>query len=930
MGGVVNIITKSGSNKLKGSAFEYFRNDKLDSNNYFTPRPTFNELRQNQYGGSLGGPVRKDKTFFFADYEGFRQVVGSPASATVPTTTMMSAVTSGQDIPASVFGVAIPASAITSLGRNIFELYPAPNVSAYSTSNPNWFTNYTSTPKFFQVESTIDARVDQHFGKDTLFGRYTINDVKSEVPGAMPGATVGSNTYYPGGNYSGAGMYIGNSTQRDQHIGLDYIHPFTSNVVLELKAGYLRFGNWAQTLNGPNAATNLGFNCSATACINDSPAGTIYGLPSFSLMNLTGVGDGGFEPLYEVMNDFQYTGSLIWNRGRHSIKLGAGLIRRQVDRQQSFAGRGMYNMMGTSTLAQSAGLTGSTNGAIVDLLLGEATTVSQQGELVFPQLRAWEPSGYVQDDWRFNKWLTLNLGVRYDVFSPYTEKHGNISNLDTNLLLLVSPNLPGVQKSNATAGVQTEYKDIAPRIGFAFSLPQKFVLRGGFGISYSQIPFGSQGSETNEPYEFGLNCGNPFNGFGTDCSGIASDAFMYNLTDKNLILQQALPVPNIANSLPLATNPANYVGTTINAVSQTLHSSYVEQYSLDLEKQLGANLASLTYIGNLGRQEPLLFNSGINVPVTAGGSWLFLPGTTVAMSTNGSTSDYNAMQATLQRRMSAGLDATLNYTWSHSIMKGSIYNGGSPSCVRYGCIGDTPSHQTYIINGWKQYDLGNGENDVRGRISAMVSYQLPFGKNAHGVEGAAIKGWSSSLMGAWQSGLPFNIGNSSGRTGITGVQGDRPNEVGNPYQAGTVSAYPSCSAPSKIHTVDSWFNPCAFEPQASGTFGASGYNKYRGPHYYNWDLSFAKTFALNENMKLQFRAEGFNFLNHPNFGLPSASVSCETGPNVPAAAACITGGGGGGPGGPPPPGGGGPAGQITATQVGSNPRQIQFALKLTF
>jgi hypothetical protein len=266
-------------------------------------------------------------------------------------------------------------------------------------------------------------------------------------------------------------------------------------------------------------------------------------------------------------------------------------------------------------------------------------------------------------------------------------------------------------------------------------------------------------------------------------------------------------------------------------------------------------------------------------------------------------------------------------------MKGSIYNGGSPACVRYGCIGDTPNHQTYIINGWKQYDLGNGENDVRGRISAMVSYQLPFGKTAHGFEGAAIKGWSTSLMGAWQSGLPFNIGNASGRTGIQGVQGDRPNQIADPYKAGTVSAYSSCSAPSKIHTVDAWFNPCAFEPQASGTFGASGYNKYRGPHYYNWDLSFAKTFALNENMKLQFRAEGFNFLNHPNFGLPSASIACESPntPGVPAEAACIVGGGGGGPGGPPPPpGGGGPAGQITSTQVGSNPRQIQFALKLTF
>jgi hypothetical protein len=927
MGGVVNIVTKSGTNKIKGSAFEFFRNDIFDSNNYFTPRPTFNELRQNDFGGSLGGPIKKDKTFFFADYEGFRQVAGQPASATVPTTTMMDAVTSGNDISADVFGVAIPAASISSLGEAIFEMYPTPNVAGLETSNPDFLTNFNSTPKFFQVESTVDARVDQHFGKDTLFGRYTINDVTSAVPGGMPGEKIGSDTYYPGGSY-GSQMYIGNSKQRDQHIGLDYVHPFSPNVVLELKAGYLRFGNWAQTLNGPNAATNLGFQCTATACINDAPAGTIYGLPSFSIGSLTGVGDGMFSPLYEVMNDFQYTGSLIWNRGAHSFKLGAGLIRRQVDRQQSFAGRGMYNMMGTSTLAYNAGLTGTTDGAIVDLLLGEATSASQQGELVFPQLRSWEPSVYVQDDWRVEKWLTLNLGVRYDVFTPYTEKHGDISNLDTNLLLLVSPNLPGVQKSSATAGVQTEYRDVAPRIGFAFSLPQKTVLRGGFGISYSQIPFGSQGSETNEPYEYGINCGNPLNGFGTDCSGIASDAFMYNMADKNLILQNALPVPNIANSLPLATNPANYVGTSIDAVSQTMHSSYVEQYSLGLEKQLGANLASLGYIGNLGRQEPLMFN--INLPVVAGGPWLYLPGTSVSMSTNGSTSNYNAMQATLQRRMSAGLDATVNYTWAHSIMMGSIYNqGSSPSCVRYGCIGDTPSHQTYIINGWKQYDLGNGENDIRGRLTAMVSYQLPFGKTAHGVEGAAIKGWSSSLMGAWQSGIPFNITNQSGRTGISGVQGDRPNQVGDPYKAGTVSAYSSCTAPSQIHTVTAWFNPCAFEPEAPDTFGDAGYNKYRGPHYYDWDISFAKTFSLNEDMKLQFRAEGFNFLNHPNFGLPGAGISCETGPNVPTDAACMSGGGGG-PGGPPPPGGGGPAGQITSTQVGSNPRQIQFALKLTF
>ena len=865
VGGVVDVITKSGTNEYHGSVYEFFRNDVFDARNFFAkegivPKP---KLRQNQFGGSLGGPIVQNKTFFFGDYEGFRQISGyNVADNIVPPAAILDAVAAapvGSTItfqdpnwtnPGNPTGTY--QATVSDLGKKMIALYPKPN----SANN-----HYISAPARTQFSHTFDARVDHHFNdKDTLFGRYSYNKVDTVVPGAFPSVQIGGETYYGGGMIPGGAGSMGDSFMTTQHLSLNFLHIFRPNLLVELKAGYMRFNNSNLTPNGLNAATKFGFVCNATECVNAPYGGGEYGLPGMGFAGgypVAGTGDGGFTPLFDINNTFMFSGALTWNKGGHSVKAGVSLVRRHVARQQSFGARGSFNFGG-----QPASATGDPLG---DMISGITNGYNRDQMLGYPNYRHWEPGAYFMDDWRVNRWLTLNLGVRYDIFAAMTERDGYISNFDPDLGLIVSPVLLAAQHSSKTAGVKTEFTDIAPRLGFAASLGHGLVLRGGYGITYFPSAQGPNSALNNAPFSFALRCS------GTQCPNADANG----LID---LAHHSEPVPVYDASRATDTN--NYAGVNLIGIHPDFKPALLHQFSLQVEKELGSNVVSIGYVGNVGRRLAALpnLNSAVTcvnpgqTPVDAAMNCVTpYPDLPFSFTPNlwqaAARSRHDALQLSFRRRFHAGLTANANWTWGHTMSNSQVPiegpGGGVPNCNQ-ACYVDNPGGQPiYLADGWKTYEWSNADADVRHNVSVMLNYELPFGKSLTGFAGGVAKGWSVNVSGAWQTGLPIVVTDpggppgTAGPSGQLGPHGDLPNMVGDPWVAGPVAANPGCSAPSQVKTLDAWFNTCAFMVQAPGTNGNSKRNTLRGPSGRRMDMGIAKAFAIRESMALQFRAGSF-------------------------------------------------------------------------
>jgi hypothetical protein len=905
VGGVMDTITKSGGNNFHGSAFEYLRNDILDARNYFTRvgKAAKPELRQNQFGGSIGGPILKNKTFFFGDYEGFRQVYGQNTyNDTVPSLANEQAVAAaavGSTVTLTDLNAVTTANptgtytaTVTALGKNLMSLYPAPQTTA--TTN-----NFVYSPSRTQFSHVADVRIDEHFSdKDSMFGRYSYNNVATFTPGLMPPATIGSATYWSG---NVGGLYAGPTSQVPQNLGLDYVHVYRPTLLLELKASYLRFTNLTTSINPTGAAASLGFDSCTLGtgyCINSGLGGSAAGLPSIGVQNYAGLGDGMFVPQFVFDNMFQYMGSLTWNKGAHNVKGGVNLIRRQFTRNQSQSGRGSYAINNDIVNADS----------LANMVQGVASNVQQQSTVAVPHTRSWEPGAYIQDDWRVNSRLTLNLGVRYDIFGSLTDAHGYISNFDAATGLIVSPDLLGANHSGPSADVPTDYSNVAPRLGFSASLPYKLVVRGGFGLSYFSGVIGNAAHMINAPFLYGISCGAiPYN---LTCPA----AMDYPGSTFGIKMSAGIPVPYMNSST--ATSPI--IGAEIDGDDNNMKSGRIAQFSLQVEKEFGSNVLSLGYVGNQGRHLPVV--PDINQPTvkptgSAWGVYSNLPNTSIYMWESASTSNYNSLQTTLQRRFGSGLTANVNYTYAHALNNGSPQGeGGSRpvECVRAGCQMDSGNGTAVTVNGFKQYDYGNADLDVRHRVGAMVNYELPFGKSMTGPLAYVIKGWNANTVVAWRTGLHTSI-TANGATDVAGIPGfrgaDAPNQIGNPM---VLAAGASCTAGghpySSIASLGSltpggniqYLNPCAFHEQASGLLGNVQRNSIAGPHYEHWDMALSKDFPVHDALSLQFRAEAFNLTNTPSFSFPNVSM------------------------------GNAAFGQLSATSAGATPRQMQFALRLTF
>ncbi len=836
-GGVINVITKSGSNKFHGSAYEYFRNDKFDAHSYFDKAGSAKpELRQNQFGGSIGGPIIKDKTFFFFDYEGFRQVTGQPAQV-LPVPSLQEE--QNLDFTDRPGGTLVDRATADPIGLKYLAMYPAPNDGPFSFITPNLKKTQNST--------TYDARVDHKFNEQNqMFVRYTYNNVTTFIPGGLPITTVDGVTVNPNGLFF---AFAGNAPDKAQQLQIDYTHIFNSNLLLELKAGYLRTNNGSFPLNfGTNVATKLGM-----PGVDVDPLDS--GLSQITFDDNSGavLGDDQFVPISDIDNTYQYGGVVTYTRGRQNIKVGSTLIRRLATEGQSNSGVGTWAFP-----------------TLEDMLTGPARQTQRINELNVPHYRFWEPSVFIQDNWRVRNWLTLNLGLRYEVYTPLAEEKNRIANFDPNTASIV---LAGVNGVSRYGGLSTQYNNIAPRIGFAATVAPGTVIRGGYGISYVPLNYTSNVTQKDPPF---------------------ISVFFYPGTRS---LAQGLQPPAPSS----ATTPS----AIPDAVAFNFKNTELQQFNLNVQKDFHGNVLTVGYVGMLGRHVATTIGDLDGVtPGPAAANCLTnftgpaetacfqslrpyatqLPSLTGPIGeyfTNG-TSSYHALQASFERRLQNGLTFNINYTWAHDIddVTGLSNENGDGATV-------LPSNLAI--------DRGNSDLDLRHRIVATANYAIPFGRSLNGVQGGIAKGWEINFINVWETGSPFTIVNGNpGRSGahFFGGNTDRPDLVGDPNVSNpSVSGF--------------WFNPAAFAQQPLGTIGNVGKNTEFGPHFRHFDFSIFKNFRVTEGSNVQFRAEFFNLFNQASFGNPGVNNGNN---NITSST----------------------FGTISTVSTNYTPRQIQFVLKYIF
>lgn len=892
-GAVVNIITKSGGNQFHGSLFEFFQNNALNARNPFDPSPNpttplspQSELRQNDFGASLGGPIFKDKTFFFGAVEEFRQVAGvqNPILSSVPTLAQEQAgpaaiVAADSNIPAG--------TPLDPIAVKLFSLYPAPNTGpAGATAN-----NFLFDPNRIQFSTTADGRIDHHFNENnSIYARYTLNNVSTDIPNNLPSVNVNGTFVSPG---SGPFGFSGPARDVAHNAQVDYTHIFSPTLLIELKAAYTRINNFSSTPNnGTNASTLFGFPSN----INFAPSSS--GLTLIEPKGFQALGDSEFIPLQDLNNTFQYNGAVTYTRGAHTFKAGADLVRRQAREVQSANANGDFNFgLPQDTTPQDV---------LATFLVGAFSSVARSNSLFSPDYRMWEPGFYVQDNWKVKKWLTLNYGFRYDVYTPFTEVHNHISNFN---LLTGQVDVAGVNGVSNTAGIQTDYSNFAPRVGFAASIGHGMVVRGGFALTYFPGNYTSNASLKNPPFvdSFSPNCISPLaftleqnavpalqpGQIGIPCGSPQATP------GAPLTLEQGIASPTLVG----VTTPA----LSYNAVQPDLKSGSVDQFNLIVEKQFGQNVVTVGYVGDVGHHLPIVLNN-VNVPnptgltpaqINALNNANFKPFPNVAgigdyISEGSST--YHSLEISYQHRYSKGLTLGSNYTYSHSI-------DDDPTLSFEGQEGFGNENPFNI----HALETSNSDLDLRQRFVVFGTYELPFAKNFTGMSKMLLGGWSTNMLLAWNSGSPFTItDNFTGLSqnvfpGALGASGpDRPLQI----------------APAGIANpgVSEFFNRNAFVIPGPGVMGNTPRNSLYGPDFRHLDFSLFKNFELTERFKLQFRSEFFNITNTPSYFVANNQNSDSTTNLVPAQGTAPN-----------------PAfGQIVRTNPNYTPRSIQLAMKLTF
>ncbi len=847
-GGIVETSIKSGTNELHGSAFWFIRNSAFDANNsYFNPAGTpvvKSPFKRNQFGGTVGMPILKDKLFIFADYQGLRQDRPlNPELATVPTdkmrqgnfsellgtglTTTPAALTGcGAVVPvngaiynpmtcAPFAGNIIPPGQINQAGQNYLKAYPEPNIAGAIIHN------FRAVRQDIRQFNDFDGKLDYLITpKDTAFARYSYGqDVFNLTPRL---GTLSS------------GFGSGDNINHPRGVAAGEVHSFGSTVVNDFRFGYSRpFYSFLNPFNSIPQAQQLGIaNANRTPQLGGTPLiGGFNTEIEFS-------GDGG--PFIVPQSSYQYEDTLSWARGKHSFRFGASIIRRDVNFFISdFRGKGFFNI--------GPGTGDFTGYEVSELLAGfiDNYSVSTPNTV---DTRSWETGYFAQDDWKISRRLTLNLGLRYDLYTPPYEMNNRWSNFDVTTGTLLRAGVNG----NSRSLVSTDKNNWAPRIGFAYDLAGhgKTVIRGGYGIFYFLDRGGVGNQLSANPDWSGVTT---LTAVGGDRVTLSGQGPLNN--NNNAAATQPLPVPVAGN-----VNDANPTNTSVIAIFPNDKTSTIQEVNLQVGQELGHSTAlNVAWVGTKADHLMTWFNYTNQQLAT--NSALF-PGRGLNVTAGGTigTSHYSGLQMQLNKRMSHGLQYTAAYTWSHATddSNGAFsINTNSPIFV------DSAGHVLLSQN------KGNSDTDQRHAFVGTVMYELPFGRGKQW--GSGWNGAMNNLLGGWQfnnivslgTGTPFDIT----------INGVRPDITG-PVSIGALQAVNGGLGRQWITAAPGTF--VAPPTNGSGKFirpGTLGRNHFYGPGYGSWDASLFKNFSLTERVKMQFRAEGFNILNHPQYVNPDSNVN---------------------------------------------------------
>jgi hypothetical protein len=830
--GVISAAIKSGSNEFHGEGFEFVRNAALDAENYFTPadspKPPFG---RNQFGGAIGGPIIHDKTFFFGDVEFGRiretytsvnslpdaaELAGQfPAGPGDPVVYDPS--TPGVAFPIVNGQYVIPAGIIDPISQKVVNLL----ISAGADPQTAAANNFVYASPEDTNARRWDVRVDQILSeKQNLYFRYSSQVDDLGITSLLPPAPgEGYFSYGPASSKTGAQTVDGTS------FVLGFNRVWSPTLVTSVLAGWNDLF-WNNTLPNQNL-TGIGI-----PGVNETNPGfsglLITGLPSLGVTNV---------PNTDISQNRQLSGNLTWTKGSHSVKFGVQEYWLQTNFHSSQTAGGTFTFNGQYTGDPSQG--GSIGNPFADFLLGDASaaSLSTYANLNF---RIPETNLFVQDDWKVNRHLTLNIGLRYEITPPAVDVHNAIANYEMNTdpyvgtpqLVLAGANGSGIA-SRALQNV--DYHQFAPRLGFAYSVGDKTVIRGGYGIFYSNVITvgGMSSMEKNPPDSVVVN-ENPSK---TVPSVFLQDGFAVD----------ALTIANAKN--------VQLVSFDQRSVPPTDY-----QWNLNVQRQLpGGFLLEVGYVGN-NFDHNWWSIDGNPAPVTADpiGSLnsrrIFtsaaVPGTpyTISLSNvkriqKSGYSRYNALQTKLEKRYANGLSLIASYSYSKTM-----------------ALGDAAGLQNPLD--WAAEYAVAGQ-DVTQHFVGSAIYELPFGRSKkfgdrwNGVTNAFFGGWAIDPIVTASTGFPVNLTESTDPSN-TG-QNDRPNVVGDWHLANP--------------TVNEWFNTAAFVVNAPGTFGDAKRNLLRAPGLFNVDLAAHKSFQLTERVSAQLRVESFNFTNTPAFAAPDAIVT---------------------------------------------------------
>ncbi len=861
-GGVVNVATRSGSNAFHLSLFEFFRNEDLNARNYFAPDTAAKpEYRRNLYGGAIGGPIISDHLFFFGDYQGVKQLIGVTRISTVPTlaerqgiftgishifdptsTSVVNGVPVRQEFPNDVINIPFDSAA-----QSLLERFPKPtNLTAKAN-------NYARTANDTDHQNQFDFRVDGSRGShDVAFGRYSyFSDVEQPVTplpdgsGAVTGSVLGT------GNVTGASNVLG------QQAAANETHIFSAHLLNDLRLGYTRRGNNIEGATlGDTASSALGIpGIPTNAAFNNA-------LPLFTIT--------GFQQLGSSASTFSQYQTSVWQvvdtvgltRGRHAFKAGLDFRWYQLNAVAPPNPTGSFAFTVTGTNQQ--GVTKSGN-AMASFLLGQVDTfqIDLQQSKIRPRDHIEEY--FVQDDWKATDRLTLNLGARWTLHMPSTEKtdQGAVFNLSTQQLDYLGKN--GYPRSAR----ELHWNNVAPRIGFAFMVTPKTVVRSGFGIVF------------------------------IDQSGITTPfttpqfPFIQNVQQKTQDnLRSAFALSQGPSVAPIPLSPDAGLGQSVYAVDRAAGSGYVEQWNLAVQRTITTNLSvEFAYVGshivhvgipdsNLNQlttaqlaEGPALLKAVPNpyygqIPPSSS-----LGGKTVTAAQltkpyprflniatyrhNSGTTNYNAGQVKVEQRLSHGLSFLFAYAHSKLI--------DDASSVFSTTVLSSPNSSSLVAADTYRPSLerDSSSGDIPNMTSLSAIYDLPVGRGhrfaSSGIQNALLGGWSVNAILSLQSGMPVTVTQATNLNAFAGFVLQRPNLVGRP------------NLPIGNRNPARFFNTDAFETAPQFTIGSASRNPARGPAYRDLDLALVKNTTLFHETGLEFRAEMFNVTNTPAFAQPNGS-----------------------------------------------------------